>query len=246
VEQPVTKARSALVAWLVCALGVGIAVRLGFWQLDRAAQKSAVLTEQRERAGLPPLAPDALARTDAEAAAQWYRQISVRGRWLADKTLYLDNQPLDGRAGFIAVTPLLLSPGDAVLVQRGWTARDPADRTRLPAIETPEGELMLNARIAPWPSRRFDLGPEEAGRIRQNLDADALAFEWGAKLRPLSLLELEQAPVAGARWVRRWSTPAPDVGKHHGYALQWFAIAALIAGLTMWYRILRPRREDRR
>jgi surfeit locus 1 family protein len=241
-----TKARSALLVWLACAIGVSIAVRLGIWQLDRAAQKQQILTEQIERVGLPSLAPDALARTSADAAAQWHRQISVRGRWLAEKTLFLDNQPLDGRAGFIAVTPLLLAPGDAVLVQRGWAARDPADRSRVPAIETPAGEQMVPARIAPWPSRRFDLGPEEPGRIRQNLDADALAFEWGVKLRPLSLLELEQTPAAGGRWLRRWSTPAPDIGKHHGYALQWFAIAALVAGLTVWYRILKPRREDRR
>jgi surfeit locus 1 family protein len=241
-----TRSRSALLAWLACALGVSFAVRLGVWQLDRADQKRTVLTEQAERAKLPPLAPDALARTDADAAAQWHRQIGVRGRWLSEKTLYLDNQPLEGRTGFIAVTPLLLAPGDAVLVQRGWAARDPADRTRVPTIETPESELTLLARIAPWPSRRFDLGPEEAGRIRQNLDADTLALEWGVKLRPLTLLELEQSPAAGARWLRRWNAPVPDIGKHHGYALQWFAIAALIAGLTVWYRILKPRREERR
>jgi surfeit locus 1 family protein len=241
-----TRWRSAFLVWVACAIGVAIALRLGLWQLDRAAQKRTIQAEQSERAGLPPLAPDALARTGADAAAQWHRQISVRGRWLPEKTLFLDNQPLDGRAGFIAVTPLLLAPGDAVLVQRGWAARDPADRTRVPAIETPAGEQDLLARIAPWPSRRFDLGAEEPGRIRQNLDADALAYEWGVKLRPLSLLELEQTPAAGGRWLRRWNTPAPDIGKHHGYALQWFAIAALIAGLAVWYRILRPRREDRR
>jgi surfeit locus 1 family protein len=31
------------------------------------------------------------------------------------------------------------------------------------------------------------------------------------------------------------------VGKHHGYAFQWFALSALIAGLYVWFQLLRPR-----
>lgn len=242
----VTLFRHAAAVWLAAAIGVSVTVRLGLWQLDRAAQKSALAAGQAERAALPPLPAAALARTTPEATTQWHRRISVSGRWLAEHTLYLENQPLDGRAGFVAVTPLLIAPGDAVLVQRGWAPRDPGDRTRVPELPSPEGEVTISARIAPWPSKRLDLGAEATGRIRQNLDASALAREWRVELRPLSLLELPTEPVTGDIWLRRWSEPTVDVGKHHGYAFQWFALAALIAGLTLWYRILKPRRENRR
>jgi surfeit locus 1 family protein len=241
-----TVAGRGVLVWLAAAAAVAATVRLGLWQLDRAAQKTALAAGQAERAAMPPLPAQALARSPAEAAAQWHRQVTVTGRWMPQHTLFLENQPLDGRVGFVAVTPLLLAPGDAVLVQRGWAPRDPADRTHVPALHSPDGEVTLSARIAPWPSRRLDLGAEESGRIRQNLDAAALAREWRVELRPLSLLEVQNGPVAGDTWVRRWVAPTPDVGKHHGYAFQWFALATLIAGLTLWYRILKPRREDRR
>jgi surfeit locus 1 family protein len=241
-----TVASRGVLVWLAAAAAVAATVRLGLWQLDRAAQKTALAAGQAERAAMPPLPAQALARSPAEAAAQWHRQVTVTGRWMPQHTLFLENQPLDGRVGFVAVTPLLLAPGDAVLVQRGWAPRDPADRTHVPALHSPDGEVTLSARIAPWPSRRLDLGAEESGRIRQNLDAAALAREWRVELRPLSLLEVQNGPVAGDTWVRRWVAPTPDVGKHHGYAFQWFALATLIVGLTLWYRILKPRREDRR
>jgi len=242
----VTAVPRAVLVWLAAGLGVAVTVRLGWWQLDRAAQKTALMAEQAERAAMPPLPASALARAMPEAAAQWHRQVTITGHWLAEHTLYLDNQPLDGRAGFVAVTPLVLAPGDAVLVQRGWAPRDPGDRTRVPELHSPGGEVTLSARIAPWPSHRLELGAEASGRIRQNLDAAELAREWRVELRPLSLLEAPPGPAPGDAWVRRWNAPTFGIGKHQGYAFQWFALAALIAGLTLWYRILEPRRENRR
>jgi surfeit locus 1 family protein len=156
----------------------------------------------------------------------------------------LDNRPLHGRAGFVIVTPLVLSAGDAVLVQRGWVPRDSQDRTRLPAFDTPDGEVRIHGRIAPWPSHRLELAGAEQGPIRQNLDAAQLAREAGLVFRPLSLLQLD-GPESRDTLMREWPVPSQDVWKHHGYALQWFAISALIAGLTVWYRLIRPRRGQR-
>ena len=33
--------------------------------------------------------------------------------------------------------------------------------------------------------------------------------------------------------------------KHYGYAFQWFALAALIAVLYVWFRLVRPRQRRR-
>jgi surfeit locus 1 family protein len=163
---------------------------------------------------------------------------------MTSQTVALDNRPLHGRAGFVIVTPLELAPGDAVLVQRGWAARDAHDRTRLPALDTPAGSVGVEGRIAPWPSHRLELAAAEQGPIRQNLDAAQLARDAGVGLRPLSLLQLD-GPDARDALVREWPVPSQDVWKHHGYALQWFALSALIAGLTVWYRLIRPRRGQR-
>ena len=40
---------------------------------------------------------------------------------------------------------------------------------------------------------------------------------------------------------RQWPAPAADVSKNQGYALQWFALCALITGLYVWFQLLRPR-----
>ena len=41
--------------------------------------------------------------------------------------------------------------------------------------------------------------------------------------------------------LRQWPEVAVDVSKHHGYAVQWFALCALITALYVWFQILRPR-----
>jgi len=230
--------------WLGVAMAVAATARLGVWQLDRAAQKTRLEQSVNESAQMPLLAGDRLAREPQAVVAQLHRRVAVTGRWLAPYTVALDNRPLHGRAGFIIVTPLLLAPGDAVLVQRGWAPRDAQDRARLPAFDTPSGEVRVEGRIAPWPSHRLELAAAEAGPMRQNLDAAQLAREASVALRPLSLLQLN-GPDARDALVREWPVPSLDVWKHHGYALQWFALSALIAGLAVWYRLIRPRRGQR-
>ena len=234
---------SEALVWLGVIVGVGGTARLGVWQLDRAAQKTRFEQAVHERAQMPSLPADQLARQPDAVDAQLHRRVGLSGRWMAQHTVALDNRPLNGRAGFVIVTPLLLAPGDAVLVQRGWVARDAQDRTRLPTLETPAGEVRVEGRIATWPSHRLQLAAER-GPIRQNLDAAQLAREAGVGFRPLSLLQLD-GPDGRDTLVREWPAAPQDVWKHHGYALQWFALSALIAGLAVWYRLIRPRRGQR-
>jgi surfeit locus 1 family protein len=243
-------AGAALVAAVLTA-------RLGVWQLDRARQKLELQSRIEGRSALAPLAAAALARGAGDAAEQQYRRITLRGRWLADRTVYLDNRQMNGRVGFYVLTPLLLAPGDAVLVQRGWVPRNAQDRSALLPVTTPDGEWQVSGRIAPPPSKLYELGAADGGRIRQNLDLDAFAREVGVALRPLSLQQTEAArPLATAAedsaspstsasdgLLRQWPAVAVDVGKHHGYAFQWFALSALITGLYVWFQLIQPRRR---
>jgi surfeit locus 1 family protein len=233
---------------LLAALATAAATaRLGLWQLDRAAQKTALQQSLDARSFEPPLAARELARSAEAATAQHHRRVRIEGQFLDDATVFLDNRQMDKRPGFFVVTPLLLAPGDAVLVQRGWAPRDAADRSRLPALpRTQERTVGFWARIAPPPSRLFDFGAAELGRIRQNLDLDAYSREIGVALRPLSLLQLdESAPALGDGLLRRWAAPAVDVHKHYGYAVQWFALSALVTALYVWFQLIRPRLRTR-
>jgi len=227
--------------WIVLAAAVAsvlLTARLGVWQLDRAAQKEAMGAAIAARAHAGEVDTAGLARDEATAVLQHWKPVQLQGRWLAERTVFLDNRQMGGRPGFFVVTPLLLAPGDAVLVQRGWVPRDAEQRTRLPAVPTPGGTVQVSGRIAPPPSRLFAFAPDAPGTIRQNLDLDAFSKEIGIPLRPLSV---QQGPGPQDGLQRDWPQPAVDVSKHYGYAFQWFALATLIAGLYVWFQLLRPR-----
>lgn len=253
-----TATRSTRRTWIVLAaamLGAGLTARLGVWQLDRASQKVALQAQITERAQLPALPEASIARDPHQAEAQHQRLTAVTGRWLPDATVFLDNRTMDGRTGFFVVTPLRLPSGEAVLVQRGWAPRDLRDRTLLPTVPTETGEVALQGRLAPWPSPLMALGEASGGTIRQNLDRDAYAREFKLQLLPATL-QLTAAPQAAPAsssppspvddgLLRHWWIPTADVQKHYGYAAQWFALSALIAGLYVWFQLLRPRLRQR-
>lgn len=224
------RSMAVLVATLLAA---ALTARLGFWQLDRAAQKVAAAAAVEAQGALPAL-------TNRDVDAQLNRRVSLRGRWLADKTVFLDNRPMDGRVGFFVLTPLQLEGRDeAVLVQRGWVPRNSLDRTQLPALVTAADTVEVRGRLTATPSRLYELGTSQPGPIRQNMTVEAFAAEIRRPLLPLTVLQLD-APGEGL--LRDW--PAADLGlqKHYGYAFQWFALCALILGLYVWFQLVKPRR----
>jgi len=234
---------AVLLAAVVC---VALAARLGLWQLGRAAQKEALQTSQDLRSSLPDIDVARLAGRPEDAQAQHYRNVTLRGQWLHQHTVFLDNRQMKGRPGFFVVTPLALDgSADAVLVQRGWTPRDFLDRARLPIVPTPEGLVTVRGQIAPPPSRMYELDSEGGGPIRQNLDLGTYAREIGVTLRPLSVLMKDSPEAAGDGLLREWPLPAVDVHKHYGYAFQWFALGALMTGLYVWFQLVRPRLRGR-
>jgi len=228
------------VVTLAAVLSAGVSARLGTWQLDRAAQKTAMQRSIDERGRQPPLAASQLARDAEQAAAQHHRRIRLQGQWRGEHTVYLDNRQMDGRPGFFVVTPLMLPDGRAIVVQRGWIARNPAERTRLPAVATLAGTVEVEGRIAPPPGRLYEFDGASLGAIRQNLVLEAYARETGLALAPVSLL---QEGGASDGLLRAWSPPALNVRTNYGYAFQWFAFSALITALYVWFQLIAPRRR---
>lgn len=235
-----------VVVWLAALAAIGATARLGLWQLDRAAQKEALqqaLEAQRQR---PALAPAEWPRDARAAAALQHRRVTAQGEWLAARTVYLDNRVLAGRAGFHVLTPLRLEHGAALLVQRGWVARDAAERTRIVLPPPPAGLQTVTGRLALAPSRMFDLAPGGSGPIRQNLELEAFGQETGLSLLPWVLVQEDgDAPVADGL-VRRWPAPALGADKNRAYAAQWFGLAALFAALLIWFQLIRPAIEQRK
>ena len=241
----------AAVILIATLVGVGMAANLGAWQLRRAAQKIALQDALGSRATLPALTATELARTPEQVEPQHYRPVHLRGQWLPQRNVFLENRQMNGRVGFYLVTPLQLEGrSEVVLVQRGWVPRDLRDRTLLPVIATPAGAVDVDGHIAPPPARLYEFAPSTSGVIRQNLDLGEFTLETGLPLAPLSVLQADSPDspgTAGDGLLRQWPRPAVDVQKHYGYAFQWFALGALMAGLYVWFQLVRPRwkREPR-
>ena len=227
---------------LAAALGVAAGCALGNWQLNRAAFKEAIAAATAERSALAPLSVAELQRRAAEPALR-YRRVSLTGTWLADKTVLLDNRQMNAQPGFYVVTPLKITDtAQTVLVQRGWLPRNLQQRERLAPFETPAGVVNVEALVAPPPGKLYALGAPEKGLIRQNLDLVEFAAETRLTLLPLSLQQTGDVGGASDGLKRAWPEIQSGVAKHYGYAFQWFGLAALIAGLYVWFQFIRPAR----
>jgi surfeit locus 1 family protein len=141
------------------------------------------------------------------------------------------------------VTPLVLSDGRAVLVDRGWIAAGES-RAQLPQAPPPAGPVTVLGRVD-LPAHYVELAhAAPSGGVWQNLDPPRFTAATGLPVLPIVLEQT--APVAGPagandRLVRNW--PAPDFGidKHRIYMMQWYLFAATAAGLWLFFNLRRPR-----
>lgn len=215
---------------------------LGHWQMSRAEQKQARQAAIEQAALLPPL-DNAAFFSAPDPQHLMHRRAAMQGRWLAKGTVYLENRQMNAKPGFFVYTPLKPEPaGPMVLVLRGWAPRHFQNRTQLPPISTPEGLVQVQGSVAAPPSKLYEFSGAEQGPIRQNLDMAGYSAELG---QPLFALTLRQTGVASEGLLRQWPSIDLGVEKHQGYAVQWFALAALVASLFTWFQIVRPLRSRR-
>jgi surfeit locus 1 family protein len=233
--------RPSLAATLATAVLLPILLALGNWQLQRAAQKEALLQQWSARAVLPPLevGPDELSILRAGEAAG--RRLVVHGRWDTRRHILLDNQVFHGEAGYRLFTPLRVAESRAVLVDRGWLAGGPR-RDLAPPVLPVGGEARLAGIAASPPSPGF--GASQAidaslggGLLRvQQIDLGDLSQRLGLDLEPWTL-RLEPAAPGSHLPEAPLARFTPE--RHRAYALQWFLLAALLAGLYLGLNLRR-------
>ncbi|MDI1243936.1 MAG: SURF1 family protein [Rhodoferax sp.] len=218
-----------------------LGLALGQWQLGRAVQKIAMRDAIAESQAKPPLDNGGfLAMLGTHDLL--YRRVKLMGSWLPDATVFLDNRTMNGRVGFVVVTPLKLElTGQVVLIQRGWVARNFVDRQALPSVASSSAVVQIEGMVSPPPSRHFDLGGGDIGRIRQNLDMKTFGDTLGLDLVPMSVQETGDKRDGLAR---NWPQPNTGVDTHYGYAFQWFALSGLVALYYLWFQIVKRFRRN--
>ncbi len=212
--------------WLMIVLAtifISLFIRLGFWQIQRSDEKTRMVAAEERLAKQEPVLWD-----EQQKEPQQYQRIRVEGTYLS-KVFLLDNQHHEHQFGYDVLSPLQLSDGSIVMINRGWV---PGENTRrsFPDIQTPKGILTIQG-SAYFPGKnQWILGPgveEKSGGITiiELLDAKLLSQLLQKKVYPF-IIRLDKQDAYG--FVREWAIVSMPPQRHLAYALQWFAMALVI------------------
>lgn len=226
-------------AWVVALPALGLLLWLGTWQVQRGQAKENMLAE---RAAARQAEPRALPA--GNPASAYGDTVRVRGRYLVERQLLLDNQVRQGRVGYRVWTPLRLDDGRLVLVDRGWVPmrRDRSDPAR-PAA--PDGAVTVHGIWRPLPEPGLRLAAPDAcaqsgwPRVLNYPNHAQVACQFPQATVVNGLLLLAEDAAGG--FPRDWDDAGLPPMRHYGYAVQWYALALALLALFV---ILNTERDD--
>lgn len=220
-------------------LGLGLLVlvaaliALGTWQVYRLSWKLDLIARVDARVHAEPVVPPARADWGkVNAADDEYRRVTATGAFENDKETVVTASTALG-AGYWVITPLRLADGSAILINRGFVPtdrRDPASRpeswiagpasvTGLMRMSEPKGMLLRsNDPVADrWYSRDVTAIAEKRGIADVApffVDADATPNAGGLPVGGLTVLDFPN--------------------NHLVYAITWYVLAIMVAGLLVY------------
>ena len=229
----------SLVPHIAALVAIALCLRLALWQVDRAGEKSELMTlwETSEPVSLLELGPGIAGFSPASGA----------GTFDGTRIILLDNQVRNNHPGVHVFSPFIPEDGGKIiLVNRGW---QPWLRRsgEWPAFETPRGQVDISGRLSEPPRVGLQLGDEPPidsdhwPSLMTYFDMDRLRDVFGDPLHDQVLLLDPDHPahLSGDAWAPINMGPE----KHMGYAFQWVSIgsAILIIWLVLTFRNFRRR-----
>lgn len=226
---------------LLVVAGTALCVALGFWQLDRLGQRRAFNAHYLSVNTLPPLTISATPPDDLTQME--YRHVVVVGHYDFEHQVVLRNQVYNNQPGYHLLTPLLLSDGTGILVERGWIPAQGNDQPSDWRQYDQPGEVNISGviRLGQTAGEIGGVSDQELAPGQSNLDVwNLVNVERIARQLPYPVLPVFVQPDPDAS---RTQPPYPfqsqvvvDEGPHLSYALQWFAFAALLfLGYPLFY-----------
>lgn len=216
--------RRILVPLIFGLVGCAILISLGIWQLRRLEWKQAMLAQIEARIHDAPIPLPATADPEAK-----YTPVTVTGT-TGDELLVLSGQKGIG-AGYEVITAFATDDGRRVLLDRGF-------------FPEPQGQYGWEVRHPP--TRLSVMGhlhwPQETGSATP--PPDPKRNLWFARDVPAMAAALQTEPIlvvaARIEGDTQSVTPQPISitgipNDHLGYAIQWFALAAVWAGMTAFF-----------
>jgi len=226
-----------LIPSLIVLAFVILMINLGFWQLDRANQKTELLVL---------LADDNITQvTDAKQIKNLpqYANVNLKGRYLSAPQLLLDNQIDNQVVGYHVFTPFLMEGlGTYIMVNRGWVAKDKLDQRDF-SVQT--DSIVLQGKLNHSPQVGIQLGEIELDKdqkiqVMTYFDRDKVSkYLYEILCKDLScvvshrVLLLEKNQDQGFK--REWQPVVMPPEKHIGYAVQWFSMTFVLIVLFVYW-----------
>ena len=222
--------RPGVIPTVVVALLLPLLVSLGFWQLSRGAEKTALLATYAERRAADPMASSELLHSADPA----FRRVHLYGQFDGAHSLLLDNRQRNGKVGIELLQPFQdRASGQWLLVNRGWLPWP--DRRVTPQFVTPTDAVNLDAWVYVAPGATFQLHADPASSTwPQTITAVEPAKLWKTLERDGFAYELRAEPDP-ASYEADWPVVAMGPEKHVGYAVQWFALATALVLLYLYF-----------
>jgi len=225
------KARKPLPRWLPLVVGGFLVVQfmgLSVWQISRGLEKRATQHAYRDETSFHVWQNG----TDVRS----FQLLKVSGEYDAERQLILDNIIINSRYGHYVITPLEVeADAPLLLVNRGWIEKSAGefDNSRL---NLPEGDIVVRGRAGSLPKSGYKMGDAIAADQAWPKHAvypspEEVAAALDRPVQPFVLL-MDHEEEHG--FLRHWIPSEFGPGKHFGYALQWFAMGAVLFGLLLW------------
>jgi cytochrome oxidase assembly protein ShyY1 len=211
-------------------------VGLGYWQLSRYHERSAINARIDAAARATPVPVgqvSAVGQAPADAAA-WTR-VSATGRFDPAHQVLARDRSVNGTVGFEVLTPLVLADGSAVLVDRGWLPPARTGARAAPSVPAAPGDPVTVIGRLHLPESRPDPPGSVDGVMQvRRIDPARLASTVPYPLRGGYLLLDEQHPTSGDGAFEAIPVDHENAGMNAGYVVQWWAFALITLGGFGW------------
>lgn len=230
---------------LFTALLLPLLLTLGSWQLDREAEKIELQSLHERRTSSAPVPVEEL---DWQVGDVAYQPVILTGQFDNEHYLLLDNRIQDGRVGYEVLMPFKTSSGQRLIVNRGWVAQG-ATREQLPVVVPVQDTVTVSGSVYVPISEPFllsdaqEVQTNEWPRVVQKIDVTAWSELLQTPLLPHTVRISQASPGA---LTAHWPTVNMEPEKHRGYAVQWFAMAAALLLMYVYFGIRRntPKSND--
>ncbi len=240
-----------IVLLLIVLLGAFLTFSLGQWQTRRAHEKQA-LEAQRQRAQTNE--PLMLATSSiADVQSIQFRRVQLTGHFLPDAWIFLDNRQHQGRPAVSVVQAFEVYPhGFVIPIDRGFLLRNPSRPREIPVFPEISQTVTIEGVVLERFARTAELSgymlaaPSNVhveGRLWSNFDAQYFAKVYKQTEANFVVMQLSDLGDGLLRQEPQWSS---EVGKHRGYAFQWYGLTLvlLVLGFLLLWREVRGKERN--